>query len=132
MQNTKIIIRPLLLTIAILLIPFFGNMLVDGWDWPWTAFAFFGIVLFGAGFAYELTEKQAKTGLISGFIFGEIVAGGVIATLRYLNPNEDVAGVVIITFLVSGLFFAFLGYLIQKYFLKKKSKTGTGKEISNI
>ncbi len=119
MQNTSIIVRPLLLTIGILLIPFFGNIYVDGWDWHWTAFAFFGVVLFCAGLVYELAGKYAKTGVISGFIFGEVVAGGLIATLRYLNPNDDVAGVVIITFLISGLFFAFVGYLIQSYFKKK-------------
>ncbi len=121
MQNTKIIILPLLLTAGILLIPFIGNMFVDEWNWHWTAFAFFGVILFNAGLAYELAGKYAKTGVISGFVFGEIVAGSVIATLRYMNPNDDVAGVVIITFLISGLFFAFVGYLIQKYFWKKKS-----------
>jgi len=118
MQNTKIIIRPALMTVGILLIPFFGNMYIEGWNWPWTAFAFFGVVLFSAGLAYELAGKYAKTGVISGFVFGEMVAGGIIAILRYLNPNDDVAGVVIITFLISGLFFAFVGYLIQKYFKK--------------
>ncbi len=120
MQNTNIIIRPLLLTIGILLIPFLGNIYVDGWNWPWAAFAFFGVVLFGAGLAYEMAGKYAKTGVISGFVFGEIVASGLIATLRYLNPGDDVTGVVIITFLICGLFFAFVGYLIQKYLGKKK------------
>lgn len=121
MQNTNIIIRPALLTVGILLIPFFGNIYVDGWNWPWTAFAFFGVVLFSADLAYELAGKYTKTGVIGGFVFGEMVAGGVIAKLRHLNPNDDVAGVVIITFLVSGLFFAFVGYLIQKYLEKKRS-----------
>ncbi len=121
MQNINIIIRPVLITVGILLIPFFGNMYVDGWNWPWTAFAFFGVVLFSAGLAYEFAGKYAKTGVISGFVFGEVVAGGVIVTLRYLNPNDDVAGVVIITFLISGLFFAFVGYLIQKYFEMKRN-----------
>ena len=118
MQNVKIIIRPLFLTVGILLIPLFGNMYIDGWNWPWTAFAFFGVILFGAGLAYELVGKYAKAGVISGFVFGEMVAVGVIALLRYMNPNNDVAGVVIITFLISGLFFAFVGYLIQKHFEK--------------
>ncbi len=119
MNNTNIIIRPVLVTAGILLIPFLGNMYVDGWNWPWTAFAFFGVVLLGAGLAYELVGKKAKAGVIGGFVFGEVVACGVIATLRYMNPNEDVAGVVIITFLLSGLLFAFIGYLIQSY-LKRK------------
>ena len=120
-QNTNIIIRSVLLMVGILLISFFGNMYVDGWNWPWTVFVFFGVVLFSAGLAYELSGKYAKTGVISGFVFGEMVVGGVIATLRYLNPNDDVAGVVIITFLVSGLFFAFVGYLIQKYLGKRRN-----------
>jgi len=115
MNNTHIIIRPVIVTAGILLIPFLGNMYVEGWNWPWTAFAFFGVVLFGAGLAYELAGKYAKMGVISGFIFGALVACGVIATLRYRNPNDDVAGVVILTFLLSGLFFAFVGYLIQNY-----------------
>lgn len=121
MQNINIIIRPVLLTVGILLIPFLGNMYVDGWYWPWTAFAFFGVVLFSAGLAYELMGKYAKTGVISGFVFGEMVAGGTIAILRRLNPNDDVAGVVIVTFLISGLFFAFVGFLIQKYLRRKRS-----------
>jgi len=119
MSNANIIIRPILLTAGLLLIPFIGNMYVDGWNWPWTTFAFFGVVLLGAGLAYELAGRYAKTGVISGFVFGELIACGVIATLRYLNPNDDVAGVVIITFLICGLFFAFIGYLIQNY-LKRK------------
>ena len=120
MQNANIIIRPALLTVAILLVPFLGNIYVDGWNWHWTAFVFFGVVLFSAGLAYELAGKYARTGVISGLIFGEVVACGVIATLRHLNPNDDVTGVVIITFLTSGLFFAFLGCSIQKYLEKKK------------
>ena len=115
MSSIKIILRPALLTIGLLLIPFFGNLYVEGWNWPWTAFVFFGVILFGSGLAYELAGKYAKRGVRRGFVVGEIVAGGVIATLRYLNPHDDVAGVVIITFLLSGLFFAFVGYLIQRY-----------------
>ncbi len=102
------------------MIPFFGNIYVDGWNWSWTAFVFFGVVLFSAGLAYELAGKYAKTGVIGGFVFGEVVAGGVIAMVRYLNPDDDVAGIVIITFLIFGLFFSFLGYLVQKYFKKRR------------
>lgn len=121
MQNTKIITRPLLLTIVILLIPFFGNIFIEGWNWPWTAFAFLGVILLSAGLAYELAGKHAKTGVISGFVFGEMIAGGVLATLRYRDPNDDVAGVIIITLLIFGLFFACMGYLIQKHLEKKKN-----------
>jgi hypothetical protein len=113
------IVRPVLLTAGLLLIPLLGNMFVDGWNWPWTAFAFFGVVLFSAGLAYELAGKYAKTGVISGFVFGEMVAGGVIATLRYLNPHDDVAGVVLVTFLICGIFFAVVGYLVQLTFKQR-------------
>jgi len=121
MISINIVIRPLLLTIGILLIPLFGNIYIDGWNWHWTAFVFFGVILFGAGLAYEMAGKYASKGVICGFVFGEVFAGGVIAALRYVNPNEDVAGIVIITFLISGLFFAGVGYMIQKYFWKKKN-----------
>jgi hypothetical protein len=120
MNKTNIFVRPGLLTAGILLIPFFGNLYVDGWNWPWTAFAFFAVILLSAGLAYELAGKYAKTGVASGFFFGAIVGGGVIATLRYLNPKDDVAGVVIITVLICGLFFSFVGYLIQNRLQREK------------
>lgn len=110
----KIILRPVLVTTAILLIPLFGNLYVDGWDWPWTAFAFFGVILLTAGLAYELAGRYAKAGVTIGFACGLVVAVGVIALLRFMNPGEDVAGVVIITFLLSGLLFASIGYLVQR------------------
>ena len=106
-------VRPVLVTAGILMIPLLGNMFVDGWNWPWTAFAFFGVVLVGAGLAYELAGRYAKPGVVVGFVLGLVIGCGVIATLRYLNPQEDVAGVVIITLLFCGLLFAVLGYVIQ-------------------
>jgi hypothetical protein len=114
-DNTSIIIRPVLVTAGLLLIPFFGNMYVDGWNWPWTAFPFFGVVLFGTGLAYELVGRRAKAGVIGGFGFGVMIGILAIAVLRYLNPEEDTAGIVIITLLLSGLVFALVGYLIQDY-----------------
>jgi hypothetical protein len=114
-NNANTIIRPVLITAGILLIPFLGNMYVDGWNWPWTAFAFFGVILFGAGLAYELVGRTARVGVIGGFAFGATIGILLIALLRLLHPEEDPAGIVIITLLVSGLVFAFVGYLIQDY-----------------
>jgi hypothetical protein len=111
---TKIIVRPVLLTTGILLIPLFGNLYVDGWDWDWTAFAFFGVILLAAGLAYELAGRYAKAGVTIGFACGLVVAVGVIAMLRFMHPDEDFAGIVITTFLLSGLLFASIGYLVQK------------------
>lgn len=119
MNKTNIITRPLLMTAGILLIPFLGNIFIDGWNWSWTGFAFFGVVLFGASLTYQLVGKNAKAGVIGGFGFGLMIGGLVIAALRYLYPEEDPAGIVIITLLLSGLVFAFAGYLIQKYLERK-------------
>lgn len=48
------------------------------------------------------------------FVCGLVVAVGVIAMLRFMHPDEDFAGIVIVTFLLSGLLFASIGYLVQK------------------
>jgi hypothetical protein len=57
MQN-KIIVRPLLVTGLILLIPFFGNLYVDGWNWPFPAFILAGTLLFASGLTYELVARK--------------------------------------------------------------------------
>ncbi len=60
-----------------------------------------------------------KTGLISGFILGLLFGILLIIILSIIYPEEDLAGIVIITLLLNGLLFAFAGYLIQNYFGKK-------------
>jgi len=89
------------------------------WAWGWPPFLVFGTILFTAGIAYELAGRHAKAGVLGGLVFGAMFAASVIATLRYLNPEEDVAGVVIITFLFCGLLFATTGYFIQRRFSRK-------------
>ena len=117
-HNRNIMIRPALLTVGLLLIPFFGDMF-GGWAWPWYAFVFFGALLFGVALACELMARNNKTGVIGGFAFGVVVGVFALAVLHSLHPEEDIAGIVIIALLISGLFFAFVGYLIQKYFKKR-------------
>ncbi|MGH9419360.1 MAG: hypothetical protein ACRD3J_05240 [Thermoanaerobaculia bacterium] len=56
----KYIVRPALVTAILLLIPFFGNLYVDGWNWPWPAFVFVGTILFGACVAYEAIVRRMK------------------------------------------------------------------------
>ena len=60
MQN-KNIVRPALVTAGILLIPFFGNIYVDGWKWGPLDFVVAGAFLFGTGVAYELISKKGGT-----------------------------------------------------------------------
>ena len=118
MHNKNIIVRPALLTAGLLLIPFLGDMF-GGWAWEWYAFANFGALLFGVALACELMAKKNKMGVISGFVFGVIVGVLALVVLHSLHPEEDIAGIVIIALLISGLFFAFVGYLIQNYFKKR-------------
>jgi len=54
----KSIIRVALVTAGILLIPFFGNIYVDGWNWHWYTFVLAGTLLFGAGLTYEFVAKR--------------------------------------------------------------------------
>lgn len=61
-----------------------------------------------------------KTGKITGFVFGLLLAFLAIALLSRLHPEEDFAGVTIFTLLLSGLLFSFIGSLLQHYIFNKK------------
>ena len=67
-------------------------------------------------------------GSMSGFVFGVIVGLLLLFIISKLNPGDDLAGIVIITLILSGLFFAFIGYLIQNYFGRRINKKITHKE----
>jgi hypothetical protein len=64
-----------------------------------------------------------KTGVISGFIVG---LAGFLLLFKYIflariPPEDEVApGLVLIAAVFNGLLFAFIGYKIQNYFVKKK------------
>lgn len=62
-----------------------------------------------------------KTGKISAFVLGALFGFLAIAVLSYLHPEEDLAGITIFTVLISGVFFAFVGSLMQSNFVKKKA-----------
>lgn len=115
-------LRPLVITFSLLIPPFFGNLFVDDWNWPWKAFAFFFTVLFSAGLAFEMAGKKSKKAIIIGFGIGELVAAGIIAYLEYSNPNDDVAGVVILSLLLFGILFAITGFLVQRFLLPKMQR----------
>ena len=72
-----------------------------------------------------------KIGLISGFVFGLLFGFLIIIILSIIHPEEDLAGIVIITLLLSGLLFAFIGYIIQNYF-EKKDKNKSAILIGNF
>ncbi|NQX53102.1 hypothetical protein HQN86_05700 [Pedobacter panaciterrae] len=65
-----------------------------------------------------------KAGKISGFILG--TAGFLLMFkmifLRNIAPSDELApGVVVITAVLIGLLFAFIGSLVQNYFIKKST-----------
>ena len=62
-----------------------------------------------------------KIGKIGGFVLGVLIGFLAIVVLSHLHPEEDLAGITIVALLISGLFFAFVGSLIQSYFVKKKA-----------
>ncbi len=84
---------------------------------PFVGFILAGILVI----VYWLIMRNK--GAMGGFVFGIIVGLLLIFMLSKLNSGEDIAGIVIITLLISGLLFAFVGYLIQNYFGKKNKKT---------
>lgn len=61
MVSQKRILRIAIITALLLLIPFFGNMYVDGWNWSFSDFIFMGALIFGAGMAYELGSRKGGT-----------------------------------------------------------------------
>ena len=65
-----------------------------------------------------------QKGVSIGFIFGVIVALIWLIIISILYPAEEIANIVIVSILISGLIFSFIGYFIQSYFGKKnKNKT---------
>ncbi|MBI2632159.1 hypothetical protein HYW75_04085 [Candidatus Pacearchaeota archaeon] len=83
---------------------------------------FVGIIFAGIlAIVYWLIMRNK--GSIGGFVFGVIVSLLLLFIISKLNPGDEIAGIVIFTLLLSGLFFAFIGYLIQNYFGKKNKKS---------
>lgn len=54
---TKHFLRPILITLVILLIPFVGNYVSAEFDWTTSDFVFMGILLFGASFTFEMVAR---------------------------------------------------------------------------
>ena len=59
-----------------------------------------------------LVKMKNKIGIVSGFVVGVIAGFLLIFILSKIPPGEDLAGIVIIASLVSGLIFGFIGYFI--------------------
>ena len=53
--------RIAMVTGLLLLIPLFGNMFVAGWNWSPVDFVIWGMMVFGAGLAFELVSRRGGT-----------------------------------------------------------------------
>lgn len=71
-------------------------------------------------FKEKIFGKNQK-GAFIGFVLGVIFALIWIFIMSKIYPEEDVAGIVIIGSLVSGLIFSFIGYFIQNSFRKNNN-----------
>jgi len=68
---------------------------------------------------------KSKTGIISGFILGVIgfLLMFKIIFLENIPPEDELApGIVVFASVLNGLLFAFIGSLIQNYFIKKRNQ----------
>ncbi|MBS3072517.1 hypothetical protein J4477_01625 [Candidatus Pacearchaeota archaeon] len=70
-------------------------------------------------FKEKVFGKNQK-GVSIGFVFGVIVALIWLMIMSKMYPEEEIANIVIVSLLISGLIFGFIGYLIQNYFRKNK------------
>jgi hypothetical protein len=74
-MQRKNYIRPTLIAIAVLMIPFIGNLTVDGWNWGFFDFVFFFVLLYAAGFVYELLANKTSSTMCRVVIGGVVVLG---------------------------------------------------------
>lgn len=75
-KKHKIFLRPLVVTLGILLIPLLGTLFVDGWQWGPIDFIIMGALIFITGLLVELANKKIKD---TNYKF--IAIGGVIFAL---------------------------------------------------
>jgi hypothetical protein len=87
MQSNSIV-RIVLLTGCILLVPLLGNLFM-GWNWPWFAFPAWGAVLFGTGLTYELIASKGGTTAYRAAVGIACVTGFV---LVFINAAAGIIG----------------------------------------
>lgn len=63
MPPQKNLLRILLVVLIILLIPFFGNIFVDGWNWSFGDFIVAGCILYIFGLAIDLAARKITRSL---------------------------------------------------------------------
>jgi len=72
-------------------------------------------------FREKIFGKNQK-GVFIGFISGIVIALVWLMIISIIYPAEEIANIVIVSLLISGLIFGFIGYLIQGFFRKSKKR----------
>lgn len=54
----KTLLRPLIIALVLLIIPYLGSVYVEGWNWSWHDFVFAGVMFFIAGLVFELAARR--------------------------------------------------------------------------
>ena len=106
----KSIIRVALVTAGIVLIPFFGNVYVDGWSWHWYTFVLAGALIFGAGLTYESVAKRMNNGAYK-FAVGLAVGTTLVfswANMVRISESENLAYLMYYGVLAVGFIGAFI------------------------
>lgn len=88
MQN-KYMVRLAIVTGCLLLIPIFGNLYVEGWNWGPFDFVFAGSLVFGTGMAYQFVAQK------SGVTSYRLAVGVALVTaflLLWINAAVGVIG----------------------------------------
>ena len=126
----KSIIRIVLVTAGVLLVPFFGNIYVDGWSWHWYTFVLAGILLFGAGLTYELVAKRMSN---KAYKFAVGLAVGTALILGWVNmvrisESENLAYLMYYGVLAVG----FIGAFIARFKPRGMSRILFGMAIAQM
>ncbi len=60
-MQRKNYLRPAIIAIAVLVMPFIGNLTVEGWNWTAFDFVVMFILLYSSGLVYELLASKVTT-----------------------------------------------------------------------
>lgn len=86
----KNIIRLTLITGSTLLIPLFGNMYIEGWNWSPNDFVFAFILIFSTGLAYQLAARKMAGNTIYKAAIGIALAASFL--LIWVNAAVGIIG----------------------------------------
>jgi hypothetical protein len=118
-MTQKDLMRPALITAAILLVPLWGD-LYGGWAWRWPGFVVFGALLFGIVLAFEQAGRHLK-GVVVGLGVGLGADMVLLAVLHHGHPGDDIAGFAMLSFFVSGFLSSWAGWLIASAWRGRKT-----------